>query len=215
MHRLDHIGEGNVADHQQVHVAVSTFRLLRHRPEYQGKIDPIGKRRQCITKHVSQASGLPKDRRQVLEQRVGGLRLIADLVPRLAADQQPRLGQGRQLAMQRPSGDPRKPSNFPDIEALPGVQQQQRQDPAAVGAEQRLHGLGWPFDGGCSHIENKCSVYENNRQPDGSASPQNVRLSPCRCRSPARYSPWLETPRRSATVGAIAANCLRYLAPWG
>lgn len=188
MHRLDHAGEGNITDYQQVYVAVGAFRSVRDRAEYQGKINPGGQWRQCVPEHAGQAGRLPEDRGQVLEQRVGGLRLIADLIPRLASDQQPRPGQGRQLAMQRPRGDLREPSNLPDIKALPGVQQQQRQDPAAVGAEQRLYRLGWSLDRGSSHTENKCSVFENAWQPAPAYRPQNDRLSRCRSRSPATYT---------------------------
>ena len=92
-------------------------------------------------------------------------------VARTRANPQPGNMQTLHLAMQGAGRQSGHPPDLADVETLVWVQQEQREDTAAVGPEEDLDQLRRGRSCFCSHIENTCSLFEN-----GLASASHARL---------------------------------------
>src|SRR5258708_2599863 len=83
--RLDDTNEGRRADDHDVHVARRTLLALRHGAENECKPHFAAERLERFPQHVCKPGGLAENARQLLEDRAGPVRLIADLVARRGA----------------------------------------------------------------------------------------------------------------------------------
>src|SRR5262245_30921453 len=63
------------------------------------------------------------------------VRAVADLVALALADEEPRVGEAPQLAVQRPCRDAGQPRDHAHVEAVPGAEQEQRKDAVPVRPE--------------------------------------------------------------------------------
>jgi len=156
--QIEHLAKAHIRKEDVV------AKVLERRGDHPGLVhrsNALAERLDRLAQHIGEPGRLAEDPGQFLEQRAGPVGLIAHLVSRRAARQQPGRSKRGQLAMQRARRHPCQPHDLAHVEALLGMKQQQTENAAPIGAEQQLDQTRSLPRLGHSHIENKCTHFEN------------------------------------------------------
>ncbi len=135
---LDRILELQFADEHEIHVAARALLAARDRTVDECGLDAAGEGSQRFAQHIGYAGRLLQDAAQLFVDWGIRIGLVMHLVALASAKQQPGFGKRSQLAIQGIRRSVRYAGDLADVVRLAGMEQQQRQHVAAVGAKEKV-----------------------------------------------------------------------------
>lgn len=130
------LGEGDVAHHEDVHVAVALQLTPRRRTEDESGPDPVGERREGLADDVRDGGRLQQERAQLREDRALLVRLEVHMPTLDGPPEDPHIREHLQFPLHGSLRGSRPTHDLAEVEPLPGVAEQPAEHPLPRSAEE-------------------------------------------------------------------------------
>lgn len=116
-----HSGEGDVAHHENIHVAIAAQLAACRGAEHECRTNSVGQRRKGLTNDIDDPGRLQQEHAELREYRALTIRLEVDVLSLYCAPQDPCLGELLELTLHGPLGGSGLAHDLSEIEPLVGV----------------------------------------------------------------------------------------------